>query len=250
MKTAHFFSHFCSVQHRLALSPQAAALFFFVLGELSASGFTSDSIAMANSRICGTIHISPAALRKCRDELIAAGIIDFSSGDNGKSISLYTLLETGRWKLDVVKLDPASSSAPSRTSVPVIVSEPTPEPAPESVSESVPEPVPEIVPESVSDPVSDPVTVPVAGHVPGSASEPAPVPAPVAASKPRPVRKKSEMSAPRRQNSSDEVVRACILRQKINSASRSLSACAPRRIKLVDCSRKAPNRRFYLQVQN
>ncbi len=66
MKTQGFFTFFCSVQHRLAVSPQAAALFFFILGELSASGFATDSIAMANPRICGTIHISNAALRKCR----------------------------------------------------------------------------------------------------------------------------------------------------------------------------------------
>ncbi len=102
MKTAQYFSYFCSVQHRLCVSPQAAALFFFILGELSAAGFSSDSIAMANSRICGTVHISTAALRKCREELIAAGIITFSSTDNGKSLSLYTLCETGRWQLDVV----------------------------------------------------------------------------------------------------------------------------------------------------
>ncbi len=109
MKTQELFTFFCSVQHRLAVSPQAAALFFFILGELSASGFATDSIAMANPRICGTIHISNAALRKCRDELIAAGIITFDSSDNGKTLALYTLCPTGNWILDAVR--PASSSA-------------------------------------------------------------------------------------------------------------------------------------------
>lgn len=109
MKTQEFFTFFCSVQHRLAVSPQAAALFFFILGELSASGVATDSIAMANPRICGTIHISNAALRKCRNELIAAGIITFDSSDNGKTLALYTLRPTGNWILDAVR--PVSSSA-------------------------------------------------------------------------------------------------------------------------------------------
>jgi len=104
MKTSQFFSFFCSVQHRLGVSPQAAALFFFILGELSATDFASNAIAMTNSRICGTIHISNVALRKCREELIAAGIITFSSADNGKSLSLYTLCETENWRLDVVNV--------------------------------------------------------------------------------------------------------------------------------------------------
>jgi len=111
MKTQEFFSHFCSVQHRLAVSPQAAALFFFILGELSATDFASDSIAISNPRICGTIHISNAALRKCREELIAAGIITFDSSDNGKTLALYTLCPTGNWKLDVIQTPPASAPA-------------------------------------------------------------------------------------------------------------------------------------------
>lgn len=127
MKTAHYFSYFCSVQHRLRVSPQAAALFFFILGELSATGFSSDSIAMANTRICGTVHISTAALRKCREELIAAGIISFSSADNGKSLSLYTLCETGQWHLDVV---PVPATKPVSE-----VAVPSPEPAAEVATE-------------------------------------------------------------------------------------------------------------------
>ncbi len=135
MKTAQYFSYFCSVQHRLCVSPQAAALFFFILGELSAAGFSSDSIAMANSRICGTVHISTAALRKCREELIAAGIITFSSADNGKSLSLYTLCETGQWQLDVVAV-------------------PSPKPVSE-VAVSSPEPVAEVATESRNNKVTD-----------------------------------------------------------------------------------------------
>jgi len=114
MKTTQLFSHFCAVQHRLSVSPRAAALFFFILGELSASGFSSYSIAMANSRICGTIHTSHAALRKCRDELIAAGIISFSSADGGKTLALYTLLKPENWLLDNVNVPyPESTSQPA-----------------------------------------------------------------------------------------------------------------------------------------
>lgn len=118
MKTTHFFSYFCSVQHRLDLSPQAAALFFFILGELSATDFKSNSLALTNSRIVGTIRTSHAALRKCREQLIAAHIISFTSTDNGKSLSLYTLQDTDTWLLDVVATPtPATKKTKKTTEV-------------------------------------------------------------------------------------------------------------------------------------
>jgi len=134
MKTTHFFSFFCSVQHRLNVSPQAAALFFFILGELSATEFVSNSVAMTNSRICGTIHISNAALRKCREELIAAGIITFSSADSGKSLSLYTLCETDNWHLDVVNIPAPKPQPEVATESPKIA--PAPKPMSEVATES------------------------------------------------------------------------------------------------------------------
>jgi len=210
MKTTHFFSYFCSVQHRLAVSPQAAALFFFILGELSASGFKSYCIAMANSRICGTIHISPATLRKCRDELIAAGIIGFSSNDNGKTISLYTLIETDQWKLDVVELNSTSTSATCQTPVSLSDSRPTPASAP------IPEPTFESAPTSAS----------------------------VVTTKPLPVKKKPEKLSEQQPSGTPIITRASILQQKIRSVSKILSARAPRWIKLVDRSSKTPSRHF------
>jgi len=100
MKTTHFFTQFCAVQQRLYLSTQASALFFFILGEFSASEFNADSIAITNSRICSSIHISAATLRKYRQQLIDAGIIDFTPAVRGKSPALYTLRGTSLWKLD------------------------------------------------------------------------------------------------------------------------------------------------------
>ncbi len=102
MEITDLFSRFCAVQHRLSVSPGAAALFCFILGEISNTDSDAGQVALANSRICGTIHISNAALRKCRDELIAAGIISFTSADNGKTLALYALLDPAGWKLDVV----------------------------------------------------------------------------------------------------------------------------------------------------
>jgi len=117
MEIKSFFSHFCTVQHRLAVSPQAAALFFFLLGEFSNLKPDSDGVALANSRICGTIHISPAGLRKGRDELIRSGIITFTSADQGRTLALYTLCDTDEWKLDVVDCatDAADVTAPKVT---------------------------------------------------------------------------------------------------------------------------------------
>jgi len=108
MEIQALFSAFCSVQHRLAVSPQSAALFFYLLGELSASNTANRSIAIANSRICGTIHTTPATLRKCRDLLIAAGIISFSSADGGKTPALYTVNDPEEWLLDVIPIPPAA----------------------------------------------------------------------------------------------------------------------------------------------
>lgn len=108
MEIQTLFSAFCSVQHRLTVSPQAAALFFYLLGELSASYASTRSVAIANSRICGTIHTSPAALRKCRDLLIAANIISFSSADGGRTPALYSVNDPEEWLLDVISIPPAT----------------------------------------------------------------------------------------------------------------------------------------------
>lgn len=111
METSKLFYYFCSVQHRLNVSPQAAALFFYLLGEFSRVAPKSGSIALANARICGTIHISPAALRKCRDMLVAARIISFSSADQGKTPALYSFINPSDWLLDVVSTPETDQTA-------------------------------------------------------------------------------------------------------------------------------------------
>ncbi len=117
MEIQTLFTAFCSVQHRLTVSPQAAALFFYLLGELSASNTSTRSVAIANSRICGTIHTSPAALRKCRDLLIAADIIGFSSADGGRTPALYSVNDPEEWRLDVIPIPPAARNSQRESQV-------------------------------------------------------------------------------------------------------------------------------------
>ncbi len=117
MEIQTLFTAFCSVQHRLTVSPQAAALFFYLLGELSASNTSTRSVAIANSRICGAIHTSPAALRKCRDLLIAADIIGFSSADGGRTPALYSVNDPEEWRLDVIPIPPAARNSQRESQV-------------------------------------------------------------------------------------------------------------------------------------
>lgn len=103
MEIQNLFAYFCSVQHRMAVSPNAAALFCYLLGEIDHVGEPSTlSVSLADDRICGTIHMSKASLRKCREQLIAMGMISFSSSDNGKSLSVYTINDTAQWKIDFI----------------------------------------------------------------------------------------------------------------------------------------------------